>query len=207
MTNGVSLNIDLTEVRGLLAAVADPGLKHEMLRKSGAIVRESCKLNFDVGGRPKRWKPVYIRVVRGVEQYNNEPLRDTGRLQRSITSAVVGDKAIVGTNVIYAPVHQFGAKKGSFGKFTANVPAFTVPSFKVPSYSVLPHTRSRNGKKYSVRGYTVKGYTKAAYSVLPHTKEQHLPWGDIDARPFMLVQVPEDVLEIERQLKRLVEGN
>lgn len=37
------------------------------------------------------------------------PLRDTGRMRNSITSRVEADGVTIGTNVIYAPVHQFGA--------------------------------------------------------------------------------------------------
>lgn len=43
-------------------------------------------------------------------------LRDTGRLASSINYKVVGGSVELGTNVVYAGTHQFGAKKGSYGK-------------------------------------------------------------------------------------------
>ena len=42
-------------------------------------------------------------------------LRVSGDLARSITSAHTATEAAAGTNLVYAPVHQFGAKKGAFG--------------------------------------------------------------------------------------------
>ena len=47
-------------------------------------------------------------------------LRDTGRLAGSINYKVVGGSVELGTelgtNVVYAPTHQYGAKKGSYGR-------------------------------------------------------------------------------------------
>lgn len=43
-------------------------------------------------------------------------LRDTGRLASSINYKVVGGSVELGTNVVYAGTHQFGADKGSYGK-------------------------------------------------------------------------------------------
>lgn len=47
-----------------------------------------------------------------------QPLRDTGRLARSVVAQASATDVVVGTNLIYARVHQFGAvihpKKGPF---------------------------------------------------------------------------------------------
>ena len=45
-----------------------------------------------------------------------QTLTDTARLKSSITHQVDSRHVDVGTNVIYAAVHQFGAKKGDFGQ-------------------------------------------------------------------------------------------
>ena len=39
---------------------------------------------------------------------NGRPLTETGHLAGSITSNSTADTAVVGTNVHYAPYHQFG---------------------------------------------------------------------------------------------------
>lgn len=62
-------------------------------------IRLCFKLGIDPWGRP--WQALKMR--------KGQPLRDTGRLNRSITSRVDADGVTVGTNVKYAPVHQFGA--------------------------------------------------------------------------------------------------
>ncbi len=64
-------------------------------------VRLGFRLGRDPWGNP--WKPLNPRFRTG------QPLRDTGRLQRSITSQVQGDAVVVGTNVRYARTHQYGA--------------------------------------------------------------------------------------------------
>jgi phage virion morphogenesis protein len=84
----------------------------------GSIVRTSVMRNFEVGGRP-RWKPLSpITLAR--RKGNKILMRQgfAGGLAGSIHYKAEKDKAIVGTNKIYAAVHQFGARKGSIGEFT-----------------------------------------------------------------------------------------
>ena len=62
-------------------------------------IRLCFKLGIDPWGNP--WQALKLR--------KGQPLRDTGRLNRSIVSSVDATGVTVGTNVKYAPVHQFGA--------------------------------------------------------------------------------------------------
>lgn len=65
-----------------------------------------------------------------------QPLRDTGRLMNSIQSAdVTADGVTVGTNVIYAAVQQFGAKKGAFGTMRNGSP---IPWGDIPARPFMP---------------------------------------------------------------------
>jgi phage virion morphogenesis protein len=68
------------------------------------------------GGRTKgkRGKPTakFNRALGGPMQ----ALLDTGRLRNSITYLAGADFVEVGTNVVYASTHQFGAKQGAFGR-------------------------------------------------------------------------------------------
>ena len=118
----------------------------------GEIVRTSVERNFAARGRPA-WKPSIRARLSG-----GETLSDTARLRRSFTVRATERSVAVGTNVEYAAVHQFGAKKGSFGVVTA---------------SVREHLRKVAGKEVTVKA---------------HTRKQILPWGDIPARPFLMVQ-------------------
>lgn len=62
-------------------------------------IRLCFKLGIDPWGNP--WQALKFR--------KGQPLRNTGRLNRSITSRVDSQGVTVGTNVAYAPPHQFGA--------------------------------------------------------------------------------------------------
>jgi phage gpG-like protein len=63
-------------------------------------IRLCFKLGIDPWGNP--WQALKFR--------KGQPLRDTGRLQRSIVSKPDASGVTVGTNVLYAPTHQFGAE-------------------------------------------------------------------------------------------------
>ena len=75
----------------------------------------SVKENFQQGGRPKKWKKS-ARAKKG-----GKTLIDTSRLINSITYQSFGDETRVGTNTIYAAIHNFGgtikAKNKPFLKF------------------------------------------------------------------------------------------
>ena len=73
-----------------------------LLEEIGETVLLSVKRNFEEGGRPK-WKPSKRATGQG-----GQALSDTGRLRNSITSLVSGKVVEIGTNVMYAPFHQFG---------------------------------------------------------------------------------------------------
>lgn len=79
--------------------------KAKALGALGGSLANRVRLGFRMGRDPwgARWAPLNPMFRVG------QPLRDTGRLQRSITSKVDGDGVLVGTNVRYARTHQFGA--------------------------------------------------------------------------------------------------
>lgn len=167
---GITLKINRAELHKALEGITDRMTDSTAaMRKVGAIVRESIRTNFAKSGRPGSWDKLRRR--------QGQPLRDTNRLMNSITSVPGKDSVRVGTNVEYAGVHNYGAKKHSFGTFTVQVG---------------PHYRTtRSGKQAAVRG---------------HTRRVKLPWGDIPARPFVMVQ-KEDGPEISAALaKHIITG-
>jgi phage virion morphogenesis protein len=88
------------KLTALTAALANPQPLYATIgRVLVNRVRLCFKLGIDPWGSP--WAALKIR--------KGQPLRDTGRLQRSITSQADGTGVTVGTNVFYAPTHQFGA--------------------------------------------------------------------------------------------------
>lgn len=112
----------------------------------GSTVRASVIRNFEKSGRPSKWKKhsrlTEKRRGKGAKILMGQGL--AGGLAASINYKADKDNVKIGTNKIYAAVHQFGAKKGSFGTVAANIKA--------------------------------------------HTRKMKLPWGDIPARPFLVVQ-------------------
>ena len=103
-------------------------------------IDETFKQSQTPWGAP--WAPLKHR--------DGYPLRDTGDLRNSITYRVIGKSGLeVGTNIRYAPTHQFGAtirpKKGKFLVFTPR--GFAHPIFAkqvtIPARAFLP---IRNGR-------------------------------------------------------------
>lgn len=170
----MAVKIDNAELQKTMAGIVDRCLhKQQAMKAIGAIVRESIITNFHEGGRPSRWTPSKRGKADSIPGKRPGTLRDTGRLMNSITSQAGQDKVVVGTNVEYAAVHNFGAKKFSFGTVVAKIPG---------------HVRVWRGKSVQVRA---------------HERKMRLPWGDIPARPFMLVQ-NEDILDIEEVLENYI---
>lgn len=168
---GITITIDDEQARQLLAQIASRGADLKpALSAIGALVRESIRTNFAQGGRPNKWQALKHR--------KGQPLRDTGRLMNSITRRVMDREVRVGTNAIYATVQHLGAEKGSFGTFLQRV---------------NPHQR----KVTQAFGRKLKFPVWA--SVPQHTRQVTMPWGDIPARPFMMVQ-DDDLVEIRETL-------
>jgi phage gpG-like protein len=162
------MKIDDSELDIVLGKIIDRcANKTAALKIIGAIGRESIRTNFMVSGRPVKWKPSKRSADQGIPGRAGSTLRDSNRLMNSITSTVQGDSVIIGTNVEYAAVHNYGAKKFSFGTFASQVRS---------------HERlSPSGKRSVVR---------------EHKRKVKLPWGDIPAREFVLLQ-DADIPEIE----------
>ena len=63
-------------------------------------------------------------------------LRDTGRLLGSYNVKALHDSVMIGTNVVYATTHQFGAKKGQFG--FGKKRKIPIPFGDIPARKMLP---------------------------------------------------------------------
>lgn len=100
-----SINVDVIDngvtakIRAMVAAGENLQPLHERI---GAGLLSNIRLGFKAGSSPygQPWAPLKIR--------QGQPLRDTGRLQNSITPAADATGVTIGTNVRYAAIHQFG---------------------------------------------------------------------------------------------------
>jgi phage virion morphogenesis protein len=106
---GVSLTLrapELREVEARLGRLAS-GMRApvQLMRIIGAVLESSTRVRFRSNlspeGRP--WKPSIRAATRG-----GVTLTDKGHLRDSITHDADETRAVVGTNLIYAAIHQVG---------------------------------------------------------------------------------------------------
>lgn len=131
----MTINFDASELERVLHNAANHLTDTAPLMEdiSRQLVTET-KLNFDFGGRPA-WaglSPLTIARRRGGA---GAILQDTGDLKRSINASHTVDTATVGSNLKYAPTHQFGAKQGEFGRSDRNTP---LPWGDIPARPFIP---------------------------------------------------------------------
>lgn len=103
---GASIRIDDADVRRLLGDLELAGRNlSDLMEQLAAQVEFDTARRFetqvDPDGNP--WPP----SLRALAE-NGETLTDTARLRQSITSSVSPTAFEVGTNVVYAAIHQFG---------------------------------------------------------------------------------------------------
>ena len=170
----LTVKIDDREVKKLLCRIQkNLGDLTPAMKIIGSTVRTSIIRNFEKSGRPSKWakhsKQTEDRRGKGAKILMAQGF--AGGLAGSINYQADKDSVEIGTNKIYGAVHQFGAKKGSFGTVAANIKA---------------HLR---------KGVKVKA----------HTRKMNLPWGDIPAREFLMVQ-DEDWTEITAELNDYIIG-
>ena len=129
-----------------------------LYKRIGTRLVASVKRNFQAGGRPVKWKPSQ-RANKKIKGKSGKTLIDTGRLKDSVTFQIKDNTIEVGSNVEYAPIHQFGGKS-------------------TMSQTVKEHTRKINqafGRQIPQRTVTVKRH-KRNITV------------DMPARPFLMIQ-------------------
>lgn len=123
----------------LIAAGQNP---RPWLAAIGNTLVDSTRERFGRGVAPdgSPWRalsPVTAALRRGGK--GGQPLLDTGRLRNSIASVVDADSVTVGTNVRYARVQHFGARRGQFGRgrFRTRKGSFPIPWGDIPARPIL----------------------------------------------------------------------
>ncbi len=139
----VSISIDTAEVQQTLERLQRRlSDMRPAMNSIGSAVASFTRMRFvrqqDPWGAP--WKPLQPSTIAGRRKGSSVPLRDTGRLMNSINHALRGKTAVeVGTRVEYAPTHQYGAKKGAYGRTRRGAP---IPWGNIPARAFLPLRRS-----------------------------------------------------------------
>jgi phage virion morphogenesis protein len=103
-----------------------------VMSELGEIALSSIEKNFEVGGRysspdswrggSKKWKPLASATIKQREKEGKWPgqilVKSAGGLAPSISTYVTKDSVSVGTNKVYAAIHQFGGRAGRGHKVT-----------------------------------------------------------------------------------------
>lgn len=101
----IEVRIDnISEIQNQLKRLED-GVENRylLMRRLSETMHTAVKLNFRYAGRPK-WL--------GLKYRNGKPLNDTGALRNSFSTFSDNDTALVGTNLVYAAIHNFGGMAG-----------------------------------------------------------------------------------------------
>jgi phage virion morphogenesis protein len=106
MSSNYEIKYDITEFeRGLGELIGRMEHREPLMREIAAAMGDAVEENFKNEGRPAwmGWSPAYARKRAG-----GKILQRSGRLASSIVQSSDNDGATVGTNVVYARIHQEG---------------------------------------------------------------------------------------------------
>jgi len=120
----ITIKVDDSQVQKKLEKLVERVIdRRRIMRRIAQLMKEAVEENFEKEGRPK-WQPLSLATIKARQKKGYWPgkiLQQKGRLASSISSYSDNDKAVVGTNVVYAAIHQFGGKTGRGRKI--NIPA------------------------------------------------------------------------------------
>ncbi|MGI5845418.1 MAG: phage virion morphogenesis protein [Candidatus Xenobium sp.] len=192
------------KLQGLLEAGRD--LKPLLINLGTQALREFNK-NFRAQGRPK-WQPLHPKTLyrRKKSGRGGKILRDTGRLQQSLSQGKPGNiyrleprSLTVGTNLKYAAIHQFGG----------------IVKLR-PRSDMTPRTFARVGNRLLLRGKDgkvrvgskldgtpIRRKFAAAASVRMTFKARTIR---IPARPYLVIP-PEALNIFKRHVKQWIKEN
>lgn len=189
--------VDDREVRiGLGELRAGVGDMPALLKIVGDLMMTSVARTFrDEGSPAGSWPALAASTLRSKKYKGiHKLLILSGRLFRSISYAVSGDVLTIGTNVVYAGVHQFGSADRSGGSIgpQAKLPDRRVLVSNYDALRIQPKQygnslrTGKDGKQMNVRMRFQGPLNATRYHVGEHSRHQNIP-----ARPYLVFR-PED---------------
>ncbi|MFV8875346.1 phage virion morphogenesis protein [Serratia fonticola] len=106
MSRNIEITYNITEFeRGLGELIHRLEHREPLMREMAAAMGDAVEENFKNEGRPAwmGWSPAYAKKRAG-----GKILQRSGRLASSVVQSSDNDGATVGTNVVYARIHQEG---------------------------------------------------------------------------------------------------
>ena len=120
----IEIKIDDKEVISLLKKLSKKvNDMTPVMQIIAGIMHDAVEENFEKEGRPK-WPSLAPATIKQRAKKGHWPgkiLQQSGQLAASISRRATSNSAIVGTNKVYAAIHQFGGKAGRGHK--ATIPA------------------------------------------------------------------------------------
>ncbi len=117
----IEIKIDNKKVEKALLEIAQKTSNLRPLMKNIAgIMADSTEENFKEEGRPK-WKDLSEKtktVRKKTGHYPGQILQVSGQLALSVTTQYDDTSAIIGSNKVYAAIHQLGGQAGKNKKTT-----------------------------------------------------------------------------------------
>jgi len=121
----ITIDVDSQAVTNALTLLAQfPSHLRPAMDAVGAHMVASTHLNFRGQHSPdgQAWAPLSEATLANRRGGEGQILRDTGRLNRSITHNVLPDGVEIGSDVVYANMMQFGGKKTDFPWLWGDIP-------------------------------------------------------------------------------------
>jgi len=172
----IKINIDDKKIRDLLGRIRrNLGSLKPAMEIIGETVQASIQRNFEKGGRPDKW----------------QDLADVTKKRRAQKGKWPG-----------MILMQSGVAGGLAGSiiYRASDDRTVVSANKI--YAAVHQFGAAKGSFGEFVG-NVQAHLRKGRPVQAHTRRMKLPWGDIPARPFMMVQ-EEDWVEIKEALNRFI---
>ena len=115
MSDFIGIRLDDEKLQVYLNQLADKTSDlRPLMQNIAGILEDSVEENFEQQGRPKWENLKKATIVQRTKKgyYPGKILQMRGELAASITSYYDSNSAVVGTNKVYAAIHQFGGKAG-----------------------------------------------------------------------------------------------
>ena len=116
MPESIEIKIDDVELQKVLGELISKSQNIRPLMKNiSGIMLDSVEENFEKEDRPDKWQELAKSTIKQRKKKGHWPgriLQVRGDLASSITSYYDSNSALVGTNKVYATIHQFGDNVG-----------------------------------------------------------------------------------------------
>ena len=116
MSEPIEIKLDNKEVESRLLDLAKRSKNLRPLMKNIAgVFAYSTEENFKEEGRPDKWTDLAESTKRQRKKKGHWPgqiLQVSGQLASSISTYYDNDSAVIGSNLDYAAIHQFGGQTG-----------------------------------------------------------------------------------------------